>query len=108
MANYVLTSIWRNLKEYLLIESMDEILDLGEPYPSCFANRFREILEYGATPLKLFKLNEAYYKAEASSPKTRETFYETVVKVYLNYGLSYQYIKDWMAENIVQPDMATA
>lgn len=104
MANYILTSIWRNLKEYLLIDSMDEILDLGEPYPSCFTSRFKEILERGATPLKLFKLNEEHYKLEVSCPD----FYESVIKEYLKYGIDPQYITEWLAENSAQPVAATA
>lgn len=70
---------------------IDEVLELGEPYPGYFDEHSETILNLGADPLKLFKSNEAWYKVQTSRPQDlAEKF-----AIYIKYGLDPCIIVEW-------------
>lgn len=85
--------IWLNVEDVLKAGvTADELLDLGEPYGGYFVERAETILSLGASPKKLFDINEGYYVFITNQPK--ELIPE--LSKYVEYGLDPEFIIDWV------------
>ena len=92
-----LREIWLFIDEILASGlTVDELLDFGEPYDGYFEEHSDSILDYGADPMKLFLLNEEWYRAMSSLPEMLCRKFA----IYLKYGLDPDYLKKWLETNI--------
>lgn len=76
--------------------SMDELLDCDEPYDGYFSSHYKKLLSRGATPMKLFELNEEWYRLMTSRPRELVEVFST----YVDYGLDAEFAKDWLEANL--------
>lgn len=99
----------RDLREiYLYIEdvldsgfTVDEIIEMGEPYDGYFMEHAEKLLSLGATPTKLFKINEHRHYALVDQPKELIPY----LMVYLKYGIDPEYVTAWIEENVRKKDI---
>lgn len=89
--------IWIDYEDLLSCGlTIDELIDLGEPYELFFADHYKELLDQGADPEKLFKLNEPWYRFRAEWPIDLAEIF----MVYAKHGLDVKKIRQWFKDNI--------
>lgn len=97
LARKSVREIWLDVEDLLDSSfTIDELLELGEPYGGYFEDDCERLLSLGATPTKLFKINEHWYKQMVYQPKELAPH----LMVYVKYGIDPEYIKKWIRNNV--------
>ncbi len=81
--------------------TIEEIINYGEPYDGYFVDQYEAILELGADPMKLFRLNEKWYKVMMGRSKE----VAQIISVYVKYGLDLSFATEWIKKNIPGRDI---